>query len=423
MKRSLRWSVLGLMMLLAGVAGWRIVHGMLADAALERGDVDAALRWQPGHLEGLLARAEAQLASNQPQAAAATARQLLQADPGNGRGYRVLAQVAAAGDDTPRARELFRIAAQRAPRDLAARAWLAQDALERADFADAMVQIDQVLTLSPATGTTVFPVLVKLSADDAFANALAGVLRTRPSWRTGMLQALRVASGDERAGAAQVLAALQEKGGFDADEIEAWTESLLREGRWSEAHARWASPLVAAGTPLPLLFNGDFGTEPTGSGFDWRLPATPGVIRDYEPGPGAGRALHLRFMGRRVAGVFLEHALLLGPGDYVLRVHQRANVLRSDYGLKWTVTCAGNNATQLASGAFVEGTRGWGVTSIEVSVPVTADCRGQWLRLENAGAAGAGQLVSGDAWLDSASIFRKGVPQPGRGSPALAPDA
>ena len=420
MKRGIQWVALGLVLLLAGVAGWRIVHGMLADAALQRGDVEAALRWQPGHPEALLARAEARLASNQPQAAAATARQLLQVDPANGRGYRVLAQVAATGGDTPGARALFKIAAQRAPRDLAARAWLAQDALERADFADAMVQIDQVLTLSPGAGTAVFPVLVKLSANDAFANALAGVLRTRPSWRAGMLAALRVASGDERTGAAQVLAALQEKGGFDADEIEAWTESLLREGRWSEAYARWASPLVAAGKPLPLLFNGDFQSEPTGTGFDWRLPATPGVIRDYEAGPGTGRALHLRFLGRRVVGVFLEHALLLAPGEYVLRVHQRADALRSDYGLKWTVTCGGNSATVLASSAFMEGTRGWAVTAIEFAIPATADCSGQWLRLENAGAAGAGQLASGDAWLGSASIYRTGAPRPERAPPRVA---
>lgn len=419
MTRGIQRGVLAVVMVLAGLAGWRIVHIMLADAALQRGDVASALRWQPSHPEALLERAEAQLASNQPQAAAATAGRLLQLEPGNGRGYRVLAQVAAAAGDKQRARTLYAMGARHAPRDLVARAWLAQDALERGDFSEALVQIDQVLTLSPGAGAGIFPVLVKLSADRAFADALAGVLRTRPPWRAAMLEVLRAAAGDDRAGAGNVLGALQRKGGFDATEIEAWTESLMREGHWSEAYARWASPLVASGKPLPLLYNGDFANEPAGTGFDWRQPVAPGVIREFEAGPGAGRALHLRFMGRRVVGTFLEHALLLAPGKYSVRVHQRSDALRSDYGLQWTLTCAGGSAQPLASGAFPDGTRGWGWATFAVTVPAAPECIGQWLRLGNGGAQMAGQLVSGDAWIDSVSIRRAGM-QPERRSPTLA---
>jgi len=189
--RGPRGLLLGVLLLGCGLAGWRIVGLMNAEAAMARGDIATVLRWRPDHAEALLRKAEAQLAAKDLAAAMVSARRLLEADPMDGRGYRVLAQVEAAQERKDQARTLFRIAARRAPRDLPARAWLAQDALERNDPDDALVQIDAVLTLSPGTGTTVFPVLVKLSADPAFADALADVLRREPAWRGGMLAALQ----------------------------------------------------------------------------------------------------------------------------------------------------------------------------------------------------------------------------------------
>jgi hypothetical protein len=213
---------------------------------------------------------------------------------------------------------------------------------------------------------------------------------------------LQQAKPDDRDAAEQVLGALQRKGGFSAEETAAWIEALLRDGRWGQAHARWAAPFVAGGQPLPLLFNGDFAQAPSGIGFDWRLPPTPGVIVTFEPDQGQGRALHARFLGRRVAGAFLEHRLLLAPGHYRLRHRLRTDALRSDNGLGWQVACEGQ-AGALAQGGPFPGTRGWHAVEVTFTVPAQ-DCAGQWLRLGNAGATRAGQLVSGDLWLAAAVV-------------------
>ena len=402
MTRGFRGVLLAVLLLAAVFAGWRILGLKQAEAALAGGDVAGALRWRPDHAEALLRQAETQLKAKDPGAAAASARRLLQAAPMDGRGYRVLAQVALAEGRKDEARTLYRIAARRAPRDLPARAWLAEDALERNDPADALVQIDAVLTLSPRTGATVFPVLAQLAADPAFADALADLLRRGPAWRAGMLAALHKAKPEDRQAADQVLDALQRKGGFTPEETSAWIEALLREGRWGQAHARWAAPLVAGGKPLPLLFNGDFAQDPSGTGFDWRLPATPGVIVTFEPDQGDGRALRARFLGRRVAGAFLEHRLLLAPGHYRLRHRLRIDALRSDNGLAWRVACEGQ-AAALAQGNPISGSRGWHAVELEFTVPAQ-DCPGQWLRLGNAGATRAGQLVNGDLWLAAAVV-------------------
>lgn len=385
-------------------AGWRITHLMWADAALKDGETDTAVKWLPAHPEALLERGQSQLAEKHADAAAETSRQLLAASPVDGRGYRLLAQVAEIDGNRDLARKLFEIAARRAPRDLAAHAWLAQDALERGSPDEALIQIDHVLTLSPQAGVTVFPVLVKLSADPGFADALANLLRRPPVWRAGMLSALQHTSPNDRAAADQVLSALQRNGGFDTEETQAWIQSLLREGRWGEAYARWASPVAASGKPLPLLFNGDFAHEPDGDGFDWLLPATPGIILEFEPGTGLGRILHARFLGRRMVGAFLEHRLVLPPGNYELQLRQRAEALRSDNGVGWTVSCEGGSEPQ-ASSVTLDGTRTWRSVRVPFTVPAL-DCTRQWIRLGNAGGSASGQLISGELWIEMASITK-----------------
>ena len=402
MRPNARIGVLCALLFMVLVAGWRITRLMWADAALKRGDVDAALALLPADPDALLQRAGTQLAKKQPDAAEASARQLLMASPTDGRGYRVLAQVAELRGQHDVARRLFRIAARRAPRDLAAHAWLAQDALERGAPQEALLQIDHVLTLSPSAGASVFPVLVKLSADSRFADALAEVLRRPPTWRPAMLSALQRVQGEDKAAADQVLSSLQRKGGFDADETHGWIQSLLNEGRWGEAYARWASPIAAAGKPLPLLFNGNFASEPGGDGFDWLFPVTPGVILEFEPGRGEARVLHARFLGRRVAGAFLKHRLLLPPGSYQFKARQRADALRSDLGLTWTVSCERAGAP-LAVSDTLGGTQGWGAIAVAFTVPAR-NCTGQWIRMGNAGVQDAGQLVSGDLWVEMAAI-------------------
>ncbi len=402
----MRNALLLMLVAAACVAGWRITRAMLADAALLRGDVDAALRWEPSHPDALLARAEHALSANRLDAASMAASRMLQVAPADGRGYRILAQVADAKGQRASARRLFRIAARRAPRDLVPRAWLAQDALERGHSVEALDQIDAVLTLSPPAGSSIFPVMVTLAQEPSFAEALATKLQAAPAWRAGMLEALRQAPPADREVADRVLALLQRKGGFDPDETAAWTESLIREGRWGEAYARWASPLVADGVALPLLFNGDFGKQPTGAGFDWRMPPTPGVLLDLEQSGKGSPVLHARFLGRRVAGAFLAHRLLLPPGRFRMEVRQRSDALRSENGLEWALGCEGS-AEPLARTSPLKGTTGWAVSSMEFHVPGST-CKGQWLRLANAGAADAGQLVSGDAWIDDAVI--KGLP-------------
>ena len=378
-------------------AGWRVVGQMQAERHAAS-DPLRALRWRPGDPAALLALAERQLAEDNATAARAAATRLLAREPLQGEAFRILAAASEREGDQARALRLYRIAARRAPRDQATRAWLARHFLQQGDYPQALVQIDALLRVAPWRADNVHPALVQMAQDAAFAKALAQALRSDPPWRAGVLAALRHPKTGNSLAAGQVMQTLQDEGGLSAEEYSRWLDSLISQGRWGEAYARWASSAIKPGGRLPRLYNGDFATDPSSTGFDWRLRRVPGVLMELEPGKeGSSRVVHLQFLGRRVPNAGLEQALMLEPGRYRLRLRARARALRSEMGLQWRIACAGPAGVAGRSEALL-GSFDW--TDVDMEFTVTqAGCPGQWLRLENPVPSGAGQQVAGDLWL------------------------
>lgn len=429
MRVARRGLLLAALVSLGLVAGWRITTIMLADAALARDDVAGALRWRADHPEALFRRAESDLAGKRLAAAEATARHLLKVAPIDGRGFRLLAQVADARGERGRALVLYRIAARRAPRDQPSHAWLIQSALMRGDTAEAVAHIDQLLTHS-GSGAKLYEAVIQLSADPGFADGIAVLLAQSPEWRPAMLAALKRARGEDRIGADRLMGAMQRIGALDTADFDAWIESLLKDARWGEAHARWAAPMIADGISIPPLFNGDFARVPRGSGFDWRILVRPGVLVDVVPGQGDRQALQLSFLGTRVGGTFLEHPLLLSPGRWRLRYRLRADALRSDSGFAWSISCAEGKRIRLFESGPVAASDDWRSSEHEFTVPAQA-CTGQWLRFGNAGVPGktgkpgkapSSQWASGDLYLAAIGVSATpGAPVVERPSAGLAP--
>ena len=406
MNRIVRSGLLLGTVVLAALAAWNIVGIMRSDAALDRGDPAAALRWRPDNPEALLRLATARLKAGDVAGTEALARRLLASAPADGRGYRLLAQVAEVRGDKTRAETLYAIAVRRAPRDLQARAWLAQRALAAGDYKTALEHVDRVLRMSPGSAQSrLFAVLTPLAADPVFADALAEALGDHPPWRDGMLATLHAADNKAPQAADQVLAGLQRRNDLDAASTHAWIEGLIRQGRWGEAFARWAAPHLSSGRPLPLLFNGNFASAPQDGGFDWRVPSVAGVLVSIEP-LDRGGMLHLRFLGRRVAGgPVVSHALVLAPGTYRLEWRERMDALRALDGMAWRLTCAGQ-PQPLAQAEPGLGSRPWRAQVLVFTVP-TGGCGGQWLQLASSGNADAGQIISGDTWYSSMKVTRE----------------
>lgn len=393
---------LGLIVVAALFAGWRMVGQMQAERFAET-EPERALRWRPDDPAALLALAERQLKQGNTQAAAATARHLLGSEPLHGRGFRVLAEAADREQRPAEALKLYEIAARRAPRDLPTRAWLTQHYLEQAQYPQALAQIDRILRMEPLRARSINPVLVQLAQDPVFAAALADALRADPPWRTGTLAALRdVKTGNPKA-EGHVLQRLQDEGGLSDAEYKDWLDSLIAQGRWGEAYARWAGAAAKAHGRLPLVYNGDFSAVPGDQGFDWRVRRVPGVLLAFEPVGGTqGNAAYLRFLDRQIPEAGLEQPILLAPGRYRLNIRMRAEALRSQLGLEWVVVCAGA-AGVVGRSEPVDGSFGWRSAEVIFTIPQQG-CPGQWLRLINPIPAGAAQRAVGELWLDDVKI-------------------
>ncbi|QIL20502.1 hypothetical protein [Thermomonas sp. HDW16] len=402
MNRIARIAVLAGVVMLALILACTILAIIRSDAALDRGDPAAALRARPDNPETLMRLADGRLAADDIAQAEVLAKQLLSASPADGRGYRSLAQVAESRGQQDRAAKLYVIAAKRAPGDLQARAWLAEHALAAGDYSLALEHIDRVLSISAGSHARLFPVLVKLAGDPAFADALAQVMSLHPQWRDALLATLLDPGSGNQQAADLVMAGLQRRQDLDASSLQAWIEALMRQGRWGAAFAHWAGPHVASGRTLPLLFNGDFASAPQGSGFDWRWPPKPGVMISIEP-DGAAGMLHVQFLGRRVAGGALaSHALLLAPGNYRLTWLERMDAMRASTGVAWQIRCEGQSTPRAESESSL-GTRPWHARQLVFTVPAIG-CTGQWLHLAGSGDAAAGQILSGDVWYGSMKV-------------------
>lgn len=399
-----RKAVRLVLVVLALWAGWRIYGQLRAEQAVADDAPALALQWRPEFSAALLAQAERQLAAGDLQAAQDSARRVLANSPLRGQAFRILAQVAERRGDAAQALRLYQIASRRAPRDLPSRAWLAQHYLQQGQYPAALAQIDSLLRMSPTRAAAINPVLVQMAQEPAFADALAHMLAGNPPWRDGTLAALRHPKIGNPEAAGRIMQALQAQGGLSQDEYDRWLDSLMAQGRWGEAYARWASGVPKPDGRLPLLYNGDFRQPPSNAGFDWRVKRVPGVLLDFVPDAGIrGQAAYLNFLDRRVPEGGLSQPLLLGPGHYRLGFRARATALRSEMGLQWQVVCAGSG-TVLARSDPLQGNMGWTGFQMEFSVPPTG-CPGQWLRLVNPVPAGAAQRISGELWLTGFTLL------------------
>lgn len=399
---SWRARLVGLALLLvAALAGWRVVGAILADQALDAGQWRAAQAWRPGHPGVLLAQAREAVAGGEAELAAASARELLHQAPLAGEGHAVLADVAdAAGRREEAARE-YALAVRRAPRDAAAQAWVVRNAFTAGDYVAGMRQVDVMLRLAPSQRQALLPALAALAAEPPLAAAIADTLRGQPPWRAQMLQALVQAPGPA---AGLVMASLHQRGGLQGEEFRQWIEWLMQGGRWGEAYAYWAGRARLNGRELPLAYNGDFAHVPTESGFDWRRRPTPGATTGFVPDRGrSGWAAELTFTGRATPQAELELPLYLAPGRYRLAFRLRADALRGERGLAWQVTCRESGAP-VFSGEPIHGSFAWTGRVEAFEIP-GKDCEGQWLRLVNPMPAGRAQILAGRLWVDDVRIL------------------
>ena len=388
-------------------AGWRILTMAIADFYAES-DPARALQWRPAHPEALLMLAEKNVAGRRFDAAEALAKRALAANPLDGRAYRVLADVASARGDRERQQALIALAVQHAPRDIAARAWAAQIALERGDAAAAVAHYDRILRVAPGAQAEVFPVLAALTATPGAREATVSRLAEQPPWRTAFLRYL-ASTAPTADDLPPVFEGLRARGGLSADENAALVGRFVRDRRWEQAFVAWAGALSAAQlSALATPVNRGFEEQAPPSGpFEWKIGRVPGVDAGIHPSPdGQGHALRIEFQGRRSAFRDVRQLLLLSPGrGYRLQWRSRFDGLEASRGLRWTVTCADGTAGVILATEPSAGSSPWRTHAVAFDVP--ADCPAQWLTLELDARIAAETQAMGTAWFDDVEVVSR----------------
>lgn len=344
------------------------------------------------------------------ETAARLARSAIHSRPLDGRAYRVLARSIQEQGGPEMAAVIYRIAAERSPRDLPSQAWLLDQALKRGGYDEALSRIDQMLRVQPEARPKLYPVLKLLAAQPSLQPGFAKLLQEPPPWRTEFLQYL-AAEADSSSVFPLLERLRHSRTGLSPAELAPWLDRLGRDQRWGAAYLTWIESLEPGSRArIGNIFNGSFETEPSGMGFDWRFDPVPGarIARAQVTGAEGRLALQVAFEDRRVPFQHVRQLLVLGPGQYRFSGHSRLDQLRSERGLVWTLTCAEDGRTIAETEPF-SGNHGWREFELATSVPAEK-CGGQWLTLRLPARIPAEQRIGGTAWFDGLRMERVASP-------------
>ncbi len=402
MKRGVAAIMVWVLLIAASVGAWRIVRTGMA-ALLAPTSPEKALEWNSADPTARLAVAQEQFQRNSLEAATNTAKALLREEPAAAESMVLLARIAELRGD-PDTFALFEIAIQRAPRNQYARGWMIDHWMQSKDYAQALNDIDRLLSMAPWHRDGIVSLLIDWAEDPKFAAALVDALQRSSlvGWQAGFLDRL-VREGSLDA-LTQVLGGLQRQGALDARVETAWLNRLINAGLWGEAYSRWLSGLSQEErAALGLVFDGGFELPASNSGFGWDMSGSPGTLIERKRSEeGQGYITNVSFLGRRAAQINFSQTLLLAPGRYRMQIRARAQSLRGDRGLAWRVSCRGTNPMQADTAALL-GMFDWKSLSLEFEVPADG-CPAQKLALVNLGADGAGKIVSGSIAFDDVLI-------------------
>ena len=401
------WWLYPTFALLAFVA-WRVLTLGLADHWAES-DPARALWWRGDHPEALIRLAEREVTDPARAADAERhAKAALRASPLDGRPYRILAQLADAAGDKPRAAELYTLAIRHSPRDIPSQAWLADWHLAHGEVAKALDRVDLMLRVRPALLKQIVPMLAVLAATPEAQAPFAAVLAKDPPWRaSALVQIARTAESVD--GVAPLFDLLRRQPDGLADtELAAWVDRLVADGQWGRAYLIWISALPPQRRErIGNVFNGGFEAAPLTHGFDWRFGRVPGARIDRLPVNGAGGrvALRVAFDDRRIPFAHVRQMLALPPGTYRFEGRAKPAGLRTERGLVWTLTCIPKPGTALAETDPLKGQGDWRDFGVDFTVP--DGCGAQWMTLRTPWRIAAEQRLGGQAWFDDLRITRQ----------------
>jgi tetratricopeptide (TPR) repeat protein len=377
----------------------------LALAVLVAWRVVARADWESGDL---ITEAESALRLRKLAQAEQFARVALTVRPMDGRGYRILALVAAARGDQARCLTMIALAIKYSPRDPWAR-WLAAAAASAAgNQADAVRHYDRLLRVEPNVAEEFFAQLTELAESAAGRVALVQRLQEQPGWRKQLLQYF-ARNARHPDNVRLLFHSLGQHQPLSDTEMESYIGRFVADGDWDNAFLAWANELPAERREqLTSPVDGNFETGTRNSGaFEWQILRGIGVEAEVRMrADGTGNALRLAFFGQRNPYREVRQLLLLQPGQhYELRWQSQLEQFETARGVQWIIECADGERERLLNTDPEKGTAAWSEHKAEFDVP--GNCPAQWLHVELNAVIAADSLATGVVWFDNVSATPK----------------
>ena len=294
----------------------------------------------------------------------------------------LLARASEQQGDIDRAARLMGLATRVNLRDLRSQLWLLAQDLRGGRVNLALNQIDVLLrgqfpqVIGPAM-TALMPIVTR----EPYRLGYVTLLRTNPRWREYWFVDLLRRCNDLSA-LTYLFAELQADGpGPTEKELQVLLTRLTEAGMLDEAHDIWVRSLPPARRDeADLLYNEGFRYPLTDLPFDWVIQPVSNAQVHVETQNGA-RTINVDFFGGRVNFDHVSHLLNLTPGPYRFQGHERSQDLQNERGLRWRITCVGDDAETLGATDLVSGDTPWRPFSVDFIVP-TGKCPYQKLVLE-----------------------------------------
>jgi hypothetical protein len=183
-------------------------------------------------------------------------------------------------------------------------------------------------------------------------------------------------------------------------EVLAFLDSLIQDGRLAEAVPIWRRYFNGES----LLYNGNFGQEPSNTAFDWRVGKPKGSTWRIETSGGRdGQAMRLHFSGtENIRYSHLSQIVPLAPGKkYLLNGQIKTDRLTTDQ--RPFLEVAGFQCTmpQARTRVMAE-SQPWTAFSLTFDVP--EGCRAVQVRVRREPSDRLDNLLAGDLWLKDMAI-------------------
>lgn len=248
-----------------------------------------------------------------------------------------------------------------------------------ARYREAIGEADVVMRLSPEASASLVPVLADMLPHAEARAAFAAILLREPSWREAFLDAARKKTRPEHAAALLAELSRLKGGSISVPEASLVVATLIREGRYGEAHAAWLRlvPVRERGRSS-LLFDADFQGLTAPPPFNWTFNSNQiGRAEPVASGSGEPSHLDVGYFGGGQARL-AEQMLVLKPGSYQLTIKAKADRSEPQGEIYWALTCQ-PGARELARLPFTKFSNSYGMYRMNFAVP--AACPAQVLAL------------------------------------------